>query len=318
MKIINLDQIKEILDSINIIPTIEKGFVAYSNGDAVIPSVGELIFNNPPGDVHIKYGYIKSDDYYVIKIASGFYRNPELNLKSSNGMMLIFNQKTGVPLGILLDEGYLTDIRTAAAGAIAAKYLAPSTIQKIGILGTGIQARLQLLYLQQVTDCRNAMVWGRNIDKLKCFQSDMQEKGFSVSVTQVMEEITSNCNLIVTTTPATSPLLWGDQIQKGTHITAVGTDSAYKQELDSAIFKKADVIVADSIVQCIERGDIAHAIRDNVINKEKLVELGNILSGINRGRMSDEQITVADLTGVAVQDIAIAKLIYDNFDSFII
>src|SRR5690349_13525145 len=104
MKIIHLDQIKKILEKIDIIPVIEKGFIAYSNGETIIPPVGELLFKNPPGDVHIKYGYILGDDYYVIKVASGFYENPKVNLPSSNGLMLIFNQKTGILCGILLDE----------------------------------------------------------------------------------------------------------------------------------------------------------------------------------------------------------------------
>jgi ornithine cyclodeaminase len=311
MKIINLDQIKEVLKTIDIIPASKKGFIAYSNGNAVMPPVGELLFKNPPGDVHIKYGYILDDEYYVIKIASGFYDNPKLNIPSSNGLMLLFSQKTGAILGILLDEGYLTDLRTAAAGAIAAKYLAPCKITNIGIIGTGIQARLQLIFLTKVTDCRSAIVWGRSLEKLTSFQAEMEQEGFSIQITQEIEALTSSCNLIVTTTPSTSPLLWAAQIKKGTHITAVGADSPHKQELDSNIFGKADMIVADSILQCIERGDIAHAIKDGVINQEKLVELGAIISGKSPGRASDEQITIADLTGLAVQDIAIAKAVFE-------
>lgn len=310
MKIINLEQIKEALKTIDIIPAIEKAFVAYSHGNAVVPPVGELLFKNPPGDVHIKYGYIVGDDYYIIKIASGFYDNPKLNLPSSNGLMLLFSQKTGAVLGILLDEGYLTDLRTAAAGAIAAKYLAPSRISNIGIIGTGIQARLQLIFLAKITNCRNAIVWGRSLEKLTSFQAEMEQEGFSIQSTQEIEFVTSDCNLIATTTPSTFPLLLTTQIKKGTHITAIGADSPHKQELDSNIFEKANIIVADSIAQCIERGDIAHAIKNGVIQQDKLVELGAIISGKSPKRTSEEQITIADLTGLAVQDIAIAKAVY--------
>src|SRR3990167_2943302 len=311
MKIINLDQIKEALKIIDIIPAIEKGFIAYSNGNAVIPPVGELLFKNPPGDVHIKYGYIIGNEYYVIKVASGFYDNPKLNLPSSNGLMLLFSQKTGAVLGILLDEVYLTDLRTAAAGAIAAKYLAPSKITNIGIIGTGIQARLQLIFLTKITDCRNVIIWGRSLEKLTSFQAEMKQEGFSIQITQEIEAVTSGCNLIVTTTPSTSPLLWATQIKKGTHITAVGADSPHKQELDSNIFGIADMIAVDSIEQCLERGDTAHAIKEGVINQGKLVELGSIISGTSPRRTSDTQITIADLTGLAVQDIAIAKAVFE-------
>ena len=138
MQILTLDQIKKALPSVELMEDIEKGFVAYSQGKAVVPPVGELVLQDPPGDVHIKYGYLKGDDYYVIKIASGFYENAKLGLPTSNGMMLMFRQKTGQPVAAMLDEGYLTDIRTAVAGAIAAKHLAPSKVTRIGIVGTGM------------------------------------------------------------------------------------------------------------------------------------------------------------------------------------
>jgi ornithine cyclodeaminase len=311
MKLITLDQIKAALPSIDVMPAIEAGFVAYSRGKAVVPPVGELIIDDPPGDVHIKYGYLVGDDYYVIKIASGFYENPKLNLPSSNGLMLLFSQKTGELLSILLDEGHLTDLRTAVAGAIAAKYLAPQAVHRIGIVGTGIQARLQLRYLMNVTDCREVIVWGRDREKLVRYRAEMESPGFSINTTLDTHDVASSCNLIVTVTPSTVPLLRRDHIQPGTHITAVGADTPQKQELDPAILKKADLVVADSIPQCLERGEIVHAIQDRVLEKGDLLELGQIISGQTPGRISDDQITVADLTGVAVQDIQIAKAVYE-------
>jgi ornithine cyclodeaminase len=148
MKIITLDQIKQILPTIDIIPQIEKGFQTYSEGKVAVPPIGEMLLDK--GEVHIKYGFVKGEEYYVIKVASGFYDNPAMGLPSGNGLMLLYKQETGEPVSILLDQGYLTDVRTAVAGAIVAKYLAPSNVDKIGIVGTGIQARLQLLYLKNV------------------------------------------------------------------------------------------------------------------------------------------------------------------------
>lgn len=311
MKVIKLDQIKNVLQGIDIFSAIEKGFAAYTKGDAIVPPVGELLFKNPPGDVHIKYGYILGDEYYLIKVASGFYENSKLNLSSSSGLMLLFSQKTGILCGILLDEGYLTDLRTAMAGAIVAKYLAPHTVNKIGIIGTGIQAKLQLHYLKNIINCRDVVVFGRNDCNLLKFKVDMEKNGFQIVTTKIVAEVTSSCNLIVTTTPATSPILFAEQIKKGTHITAVGADTPHKQELNEDIFKIADVVVADSIRQCIERGDIAHAIHKKIIEVNKIIELGSIILEINDGRTSDEQITVADLTGLAVQDIQIAKSVFE-------
>ena len=121
--ILKLEEIKEALNDIDVLAAMEHGFIQYRNGKTVVPPVGELLFDNPPGDVHIKYGYIKEDDYYVIKIASGFYENPKVGIASGQGLMLLFNQKTGQLVSVLLDDGHLTDIRTAAAGALAVKYL---------------------------------------------------------------------------------------------------------------------------------------------------------------------------------------------------
>lgn len=308
-KIYTLDQIKTALDYSEIIGAIEEGFVLYSQNKTVVPSVGYLRFENGRADVHLKYGYIRDDDFYVVKIASGFYENPKIGLPSSNGLMLVFSQKTGELLTILLDEGYLTDIRTAVAGAVVAKYLAPKKIDSIGIIGCGIQARLQLELLKEVTDCRKAIVWGRNQEKLKKYQQEMSEKGFEIETATNISNITENCQLIVTTTPAKTPLLFADQIKKGTHITAVGADAEGKQELDANIFELADIVVADSIGQCVDHGDISHA----NISKDKINEFGNVIVNPDLQRKNDEQITVADLTGVAVQDIQIAKYVYQKF-----
>lgn len=311
MRVIELPQIKKVLPGVDLISLIEAAFVSYSKGKAVVPPVGELIFHDPPGDVHIKYGYLDGDDYYVIKIASGFYENPKLDLPSGNGLMLLFAQRTGEPLAILLDEGYLTDVRTAVAGAIAAKYLAPKEIRRIGIAGTGTQARWQLRYLAQVSDCHDVLVWGRTQEKLDRYVNDMKREGFSVETTLNTQELASTCNLIVTTTASTSPLLDAEQIRRGAHITAIGSDTPEKQELDPAILGRADVVVADSISQCRERGEIAHAIRGGFVQEEELVELGQVIAGKRQGRTTDDQVTVVDLTGVAVQDIQIAKAVYE-------
>lgn len=309
-QIFNLRQIKEVLKDIDPLPLIEDGFIAYSQGKAVVPPVGELIFKNPPGDVHIKYGYIIDDDDYVIKIVSGFYENPRWNLPQNNGMMLIFKQKTGELACILLDEGYLTDVRTAAAGAVVAKYLAPMNVRKIGILGPGIQGRIQLEYLKPIIDCKEVIVWGRNQKRLDEYKKDMEQFGFSVQTTLDKEEVALNCNLIVTATPSTTPLFDSDQILKGTHITAMGSDTPEKIELDPAILNQAHIVVADSISQCLERGEIHHALKAKAIEKEKVVELGEVIVNKDLQRSSDDQITVADLTGVAVQDIQISKAVY--------
>jgi ornithine cyclodeaminase len=309
--VISLSMILEAVRTIDPLPLIEEGFVAYSRGRAVVPPVGELIFENPPGDVHIKYGYIKGDDHYVIKIASGFYDNPKAGLPSGNGMMLLFSQKTGQLECLLLDEGYLTNLRTAAAGAVAAKYLAPRSVRTAGILGAGIQGRMQLEYLRRVRDFEEAVVWGLNEEELAAYRRDMEPRGFRIRTTLDAEEVAAASNLIVTCTPSTKPLLRAGWIRPGTHITAVGSDTPDKQELEAAILGKASRVVVDSLSQSGLRGEVFKALRAGLIRKEDLVELGQVISEEKYRRASEDEITVADLTGVAVQDIQISKAVWD-------
>src|SRR5512136_1334504 len=171
--VVPLDEIKKALASIDPLPLIEAGFVAYSRGEVVVPPVGELVFDDPPGDVHIKYGYIKGGDIYVIKIASGFPDNPRRGLPSGDGLMLVFEQATGVLQAVLLDEGYLTNLRTAVAGAVVAKYLAPQRVTAAGILGAGVQGRMQLDWLRRVRSFEEAVVWGLNEAELEAYRRDM-------------------------------------------------------------------------------------------------------------------------------------------------
>ncbi|MCZ6830862.1 MAG: ornithine cyclodeaminase family protein [Gammaproteobacteria bacterium] len=308
--IISLSEIKKVLAEIDLLAAMERAFLNYSSGNAVVPPVGELVFENPPGDVHIKYGYVRGDDYYVVKIASGFYHNAQLDLPSSNGLMLLFSQRSGELRAILLDQGFLTDMRTAAAGAVAARYLAPATIQRIGIIGTGIQAEWQLRLLPGIVDCPRVLVCGRHHQGLQDYCQRLADTGYEIEITDNPTEVADCCQLIVTTTPSCEALL--RYARPGTHITAVGADTAEKQELDSAILAGADKIVVDSRAQAQSRGEAYRALQAGAIALEQMIELGEIIAGEQSGRDNDEQITVADLTGVATQDIEIATAVYES------
>lgn len=309
--ILNWTQIEPLLKNIDPIEEVENGFMAFAKNMAIIPPVSELLFNQPPGEVHIKYGYLIDDQFFVIKVASGFSDNPaKYDCSANSGLMMLFSKNTGFPECILLDEGNLTSIRTAAAGAVAAKHLMPSKVRRIGIIGTGEQARLQLKCLSQVTECRDVIVYGRNEKKLDIYQQDMQAEGFNISPTGDIAEVGSSANLIVTTTAAKEPLLHAEHIQPGTHITAIGSDTPEKQELSVELLTKADKVVADSIAQSIERGEISQAIRAKQFDTKQVVELGDLILDEKLRRQNDQQITIADLTGVAIQDIQISKAVY--------
>jgi ornithine cyclodeaminase len=290
IKTFNLDQIKQAMKNIDAIKVIEEGFVAYSQGKVVVPPVGEMIFEEPPGETHIKYGFIKNDDYYVIKIASGFCENYKLDLPSNYGLMLLFSQKTGILSCIFFDEGWLTAVRTAAAGAVVARYLAPKNIRRIGVFGAGEQGRLQLGYLKEIVDCRDVIAWGVNKEELDVYKKDMEVQGFNIQTTLEADDITSSCNFIVTATPSKKPLVRSELLLKGTHITAMGSDTSAKQELESDILQKADIVVADSLSQCKLRGEIFKALEAGAIKAEKPVELGNVIMNKKLQRESDDQI----------------------------
>jgi ornithine cyclodeaminase len=311
MKIYHKAEIQKLLSLQTVLDYIEEGFVMYSKKEATFPPEAVLMLENPPGECHIKWGYFKRGKYYLVKVASGFPKNPDKGLSSRNGLMLLFDRQTGMTVCVLLDEGYLTDLRAGAAGCVAAMYLAPRKVDCIGIVGTGNQAYFQLKMLQFATGCREVMVWGRDPAKAQKFCENRDFKSFHMHVAESTDQLASKCNVIVTATSSSHPLLFAKQIRKGTHITAMGADLPIKQELDPQIFAKADHIVVDR-VESTELGDVSHALKAGVIKYEKIHELGEVIMNPSLRRTSDDQITVADFTGLAALDLQIAIAAYER------
>ena len=304
---LNWDEIEPLIANIDINDAMRNAFIEYSNGNAVIPPVGELIMQQPPGEVHIKYGYIKGGSHYVIKIASGFPNNQKENIKPGQGMMLLFDIQTGMPEAILIDDANLTDIRTAIAGAITSQALSNQDLESFTIIGTGVQARYQAIHVSQLMKIEKVRVWGR--DPAKAYQLREDLPDLDVNIEEDIEKLIKESGLIITTTSSKEPLIQSDWVKPGTHITAVGSDTPEKCELDPNILSMADLVVADSLEQNLIRGEIHQAVKRSIINSESIVELGEIFAGLNPGRTNDDSITVADLTGVAVQDLVIAKAV---------
>ena len=304
---LNWDQIEPLIAKMDISDAMKKAFIEYSNGNAVIPPVGELIMHQPPGEVHIKYGYIKGGNHYVIKIASGFPQNQKENIKPGQGMMLLFDIQTGIPEAILIDDANLTDIRTAIAGAITSEALSNHDIESFTIIGTGVQARYQAIYVSELMKIKKVRVWGRDPVKTNLVKKDLSE--LDVNVEEDLENLVKESRLIITTTSSKEPLIQSDWINPGTHITAVGSDTPEKCELDPNIVSMADLVVADSLDQNLIRGEIHQAVKRSLISTDDIVELGEIFAGLKPGRINADSITIADLTGVAVQDLVIAKAV---------
>jgi len=305
---LELPQIEERLKGLDLVALMEEAFAAFSRGEAVVPAPGELLLDDPPGEVHIKYGYLTSGGTYVIKVASGFWNNPAKGLNSSDGLLLVFRKETGELAAVLNDRGRLTDLRTAAAGAVAAKHLAPARVDAIGILGCGIQAELQVQMLQAVRPCRNLVIWGRNPKRALAYAERMRSRDFSVEIAPSPSEVASCCRLIVTATASPSPLLQWSDLYPGTHITAIGADSAEKQELDEAIIHNADIVVTDSRRQAGSRGELGRAYGPDA-TMSRVLEIGEIIMGTARGRATPDQISVSTFSGLAVQDIVMASAV---------
>ena len=316
--ILHHEQIKKLV-SLNesIIPIIENAFVSLSEGKATTPPIMRLDIPEFHGEADVKTAYIKGLDSFAIKIALGFFNNPSIGLPSSNGLMILFDSKTGALKAVLLDQGYLTDIRTAIAGVIASKHLANLEVSNVGIIGVGMQAQLQLQALMLVRKPTNAFIWGRNKGKTSIYIDAMKNK-LNINFHQCLniEELCEKCEIIITTTPSKEPLIKDEWLKKGMHITAMGSDAEHKNELDPRIIKSCNLYVPDKQSQTNVLGELHHAIKKEIVDKnKKFKELGEIIKNPNLGRQTKNDITVCDLTGTGVQDTAIARHTYDIANS---
>lgn len=310
-KVLTWSEMAPLLLGTPIAPLMEPAFVAYSNGEAVIPPVGELVFENPPGDVHIKYGYIRNGPHYVVKMASGFYENPKLGLASSQGLMVLFCIRTGQCLAVLLDDGRLTDLRTAAAGVLTIDTLAAPEATYFGFVGTGTQARAHLSELCTSKRAFQYCAWGRTKKNLDSFIAYAGTLGIAINPYSSLQALVTDCQVLLTTTPSHTPLIQNEWVQPGTHITAIGSDTPEKQELDTRLLGRADRVVVDSRAQSKTRGEAYRALRAMHLKPDKIEELGIVLK-TQRIARNPTDITVADLTGLAVQDLAIATHVYSH------
>jgi ornithine cyclodeaminase len=275
-----------------------------------MPPILRLDIPEHRGEMDVKTAYVPGIPSFALKVSPGFFDNPALGLPSLNGLMILFSAKTGLVEAVLLDNGYLTDIRTAAAGAVAADHLARRDAMRAGIVGAGLQARLQLEALTLVRSIATATVWARDAAKAAAFaERAARELGIFIAVADSIEALCRASDVVVTTTPSTEPLVPVSALHPGLHITAMGADAEHKNELAPEILARADVYVADRQSQCARLGELHHALAAGLIAAERrFAELGEVVAGLTPGRLADDQVTVADLTGTGVQDTAIATL----------
>ena len=294
------------------IDVVERAFAALASGTVVMPPILSMAIPQANGEVDVKTAYIPGFDGFAIKVSPGFFDNPKIDLPSLNGLMILFSAKTGLVQALLLDNGYLTDVRTAAAGAVAARHLAPSTVETAGVIGTGTQARLQMEAAHLVRPFRNVLVWGRDAEKARACAAELTAKlGIEAQAVSDPARLVADSQLVVTTTPAEHPVLKAEWLHPGLHITAMGSDQAGKNEIEPAALAEADLYVCDRVAQCELLGELRSAIAAGVWKGGTPPELGEIVSGARKGRVSDDQITICDLTGTGAQDTAIATFAVD-------
>jgi ectoine utilization protein EutC len=289
------------------IDVVEKAFAALASGKVVMPPILSMAIPEAHGEVDVKTAYIPGFEGFAIKVSPGFFDNPKLGLPSLNGLMILFSARTGLVEALLMDNGYLTDIRTAAAGAVAAKHLAPQTVDTAAVFGTGVQARLQMKAAHLVRPFRKLIVWGRDRAKTEACAADLAaELGIEVVAEPDGEKAVAESQLVVTTTPAREPILKAEWLHPGLHITAMGSDSPEKNEIEPEALARTDLYVADRASQCETLGELRSAIEAGLWGAGQPVELGDIVSGKVEGRLSEDAITLCDLTGTGAQDTAIA------------
>jgi ornithine cyclodeaminase len=293
---------------------VESAFRALATLPVAMPPILRLDIHEHRGEVDVKSAYVPGIDGFAVKISSGFFDNPKLGLPSGGGMMVLLSARTGVVEALLLDNGYLTDIRTAAAGAVAAKHLSRPDSSVAAIFGAGVQAGLQLEALMLVRPIAEARIWARDAVKAETTAGALREKlGILVRAEPDPAKAVAGADIIVTTTPSTEPLIKAGFVSAGQHITAMGSDAEHKNEIAPAILRMADLYVADSAKQTLRLGELHHAIVAGVIEADaEVTELGQIIAGEKPGRRSASDITIADLTGTGVQDTAIATLARDR------
>ena len=286
---------------------IEDAFTWISEGRVEMPPVMHIEVAEHHGDVDIKSACVRGLDHIAVKVASGFFENPRLGLPSGGAMVVVLSAKTGFCEAVMLDNAYLTDLRTGLAGAVAARHLAPETVRTVGVLGAGAQARYQVRALRLVRDFERVLVSARDAGRTAAYAAEMGESLGLPAEAATPEALVRESELVITTTPARSPIVDAAWLHPGLHITAMGADLPGKQELDPEVLRRANRVVCDRREQCLAMGELQHA-AELLEDGNAPVELGELTSGRVPGRQSAEEITVCDLTGTGVQDTAIASL----------
>jgi ornithine cyclodeaminase len=309
MRVVPFEALRDRVPLAVAVDAVERGFRALAEGDAVLPD--PLVAEVPErrAEVHVKGALLRGDPYFVLKVATGFYGNRERGLPSGDGLFLLLDAETGRPAWLLEEHGYLTDLRTAAAIALTLRYLAPRNATQALLVGAGAVARLAARAMIAERPIARLTIWNRTAERAAVLARQL-DGVVEARVAPALEPAVRAHRLVVTATASTRPLIRAAWVRPGTHVTSAGTGSPEKVELEPALLARADKLVADRVFQTERYGNLRHAIAAGVCGTDRVyAELGQIAAGRLAGRERDDEITVADLTGVGVQDAAIAHAV---------
>ncbi|WP_342305477.1 alanine dehydrogenase [Methanolobus sp. ZRKC5] len=311
MDILWLEQsdVKTVIDMLLTLSAVENGFREHGLKKVQMPPKSYLYFNEHNGDLRTMPSFMGEQDIAGVKIVNVHPDNREKGLPTVMAVIVLNSTETGAPLAIM-DGTYITDMRTGAAGGVAAKHLARPDSHVVGMVGTGGQARTQLLALSEVMEIEEVKVTCRDLSHCDAFEKDMREVvNCNFTKKRSIKDV-CDCDVLVTTTPVREPVVMSEWIHEGTHINAIGADAMGKQELDPALLKRSRIIV-DDIVQASHSGEINVPLSKGLISGSDIhAELGEVVAGVKQGRQSDEEITIFDSTGLAVQDLVTANIAY--------
>lgn len=290
----------------------ERAFLALARDQVVSPMPMSVEFPEVHGEVHVKGAHLHGSPIFAFKVATGFYGNVELGVPTGSGLVLVFDADTGFPLAVFSDNGYLTDLRTAAAGALAARYLTHRRPLVLAMIGAGVQGRLQAELIRHVRDLKEVRVWSRQESSRKRYVLQMSPLlGAPVYEFADVAQAVAGADLVVTATPSRTPLVLPGMLKPGATVIAVGADAPAKRELAPQVIMAADKLVVDLTAQCIRLGELHHVVKAGLLPIDGVyAELGHIVAGDVPGRMGEETI-ICDLTGVGAQDAAIADVAWE-------
>ena len=311
MRVIPLEAFRDKIPFTVAIAAVERGFRALGLGEASLPDPMVLELREQQAEVHVKGAHLAGARHIVLKVATGFYRNRARGLPSGDGMFLLLNAQTGAPEVLLEEHGYLTDFRTAAAVALSLKYLAPNDAREALLIGAGALARLTARAMVAQMPLARLTFWNRSAERAELLARELAQV-VETRIAPALESAVRDHRVIVTATASTVPLVMASWVAPGTHVTSVGTGSPEKIELEPALLARADKVVADRVSQTERYGNLHHAIVAGTMTRANVyAELGDLASGRRAGRERADELTVADLTGVGVQDAAIAQAVVE-------